>query len=290
LDVKVQAASGIELSCDGSDWKALVNLDDLISVHDGNYPTSVNQLPDYLEPISTGGDIEDGKIKMFYGEVLNDDDGNYVLTASRSIETESNGESSSGKFLAFDLFLKTTESKTIYLTSDSVVTYQGDDSYGIENAVRVAFVLEGNTINGSSLGVIQGLTSNNSDDVYIWEPNYDTHSLNGVKNAYDVYGITTSTTSGNRLQYDGVISDISSEDHIYLSEAKASNYSNLFKTVDVDIYSVSGNSNFMELFTLESGITKIRVYLWIEGQDVDCENNASVGNISFNLQFTTNPS
>ena len=24
--------------------------------------------------------------------------------------------------------------------------------------------------------------------------------------------------------------------------------------------------------------------------DVDCENNASVGDISFNLQFTTNPS
>ena len=30
--------------------------------------------------------------------------------------------------------------------------------------------------------------------------------------------------------------------------------------------------------------------MWVEGQDVDCENNASIGNMSLNLQFSTNPS
>ena len=30
--------------------------------------------------------------------------------------------------------------------------------------------------------------------------------------------------------------------------------------------------------------------MWIEGQDVDCENNASGGNIQFNLQMSTNSS
>ena len=29
--------------------------------------------------------------------------------------------------------------------------------------------------------------------------------------------------------------------------------------------------------------------MWLEGQDVDCENNASVGEISLNLQLSTNP-
>ena len=38
--------------------------------------------------------------------------------------------------------------------------------------------------------------------------------------------------------------------------------------------------------TLAEGITKIRVYMWVEGQDVDCENNASGTDIGFNLQFT----
>ena len=30
--------------------------------------------------------------------------------------------------------------------------------------------------------------------------------------------------------------------------------------------------------------------MWLEGQDVDCENKASVGNLTLALQFSTNPS
>ena len=40
------------------------------------------------------------------------------------------------------------------------------------------------------------------------------------------------------------------------------------------------------LMQLSRGVTKIRIYMWVEGQDVDCENNASGGNIEFNLGFT----
>ena len=35
-------------------------------------------------------------------------------------------------------------------------------------------------------------------------------------------------------------------------------------------------------------ITKVRIYFWVEGQDVDCENNASGGDISLKLQFSLN--
>ena len=41
-----------------------------------------------------------------------------------------------------------------------------------------------------------------------------------------------------------------------------------------------------KIFALSAGVTKVRVYMWIEGQDVDCENNASGTDISYNLQFT----
>ena len=52
----------------------------------------------------------------------------------------------------------------------------------------------------------------------------------------------------------------------------------------------TGNSAYQLLLNLQAGITKVRVYLWLEGQDVDCENNASVGDLAFSLQFSTNPS
>ena len=44
----------------------------------------------------------------------------------------------------------------------------------------------------------------------------------------------------------------------------------------------------IELMTLNKGITKVRIYMWVEGQDVDCENNASGGNINFDLKISTN--
>ena len=34
----------------------------------------------------------------------------------------------------------------------------------------------------------------------------------------------------------------------------------------------------------------MRIYIWIEGQDVDCENGSSSGDIEFRFQLTTNPS
>ena len=48
--------------------------------------------------------------------------------------------------------------------------------------------------------------------------------------------------------------------------------------------------NNKEIFSINSGITKIRLYAWLEGQDVDCENNSAVGNLDFKFQFSTNPS
>ena len=45
--------------------------------------------------------------------------------------------------------------------------------------------------------------------------------------------------------------------------------------------------NYKKVFDIQAGITKVRIYMWVEGQDVDCENNASGGSISYNLQFST---
>ena len=41
-----------------------------------------------------------------------------------------------------------------------------------------------------------------------------------------------------------------------------------------------------KVFSLKAGITKVRMYMWIEGQDVDREDDASGSNIAFDLQLT----
>lgn len=288
LNVKVQAEGSLEISADGTDWRTMVGREELVAVHSSTYPSSVNQLPTYLKPVSTGGNLSgNGFLQMFLGLVSSDNDGNYVLTATSSVENEGNGDNSDGSFVAFDLFLKTTEDKDLYLTNNSQVVYNGN-STGTENAVRVAFVVEGTVASGASIATIQSLATSDSNNVYIWEPNYDTHTATGVNNAKDVYGISTSQTGAAQIAYDGVISDISSG--VALGSAKANVYSNYFKSVTPKIYTPKGNTAYQNLFTLNAGITKVRVYMWLEGQDVDCENNASVGNLNFELQFSTNPS
>lgn len=283
LDVKVQAEGSLEISVDGSDWKSLVDMDSFSQI-DNTYPNNVNQFPTYLRPVSTGGNLSNnGFLEMFLGTVSSDNDGNYTLIADSSIET-----SGSGDFIAFDLFFRTTEAKQLYLTSESSVIHTDNASVGAENASRVAFIIEGVVPVGSALGTIQSLSTSDINDVYIWEPNYDVHTATGVRNAKDVYGVDINTSGERQLSYDGVISSIANG--ILLGDANSFNYPNNFKTVVPKISTIAGNTAYQSLFMLEAGITKIRVYMWLEGQDVDCENNASIANLSFNLQFSTNPS
>lgn len=283
LNVRVESQGGIEISADGTNWKSRLENDDLKNAIN-TYPTNVNQLPSKMEPVSTGGETIDGRLNMYYGLASNNSDGYYVLTTEK--QTDILG--GQGKYMAFDLFLKTNQESMIYLTRDSGANYVGEKYTGIENAIRFAFLNEGNVNTGSSLGTIQALKNASTSDVYIWEPNYNTHSLTGISNAYDTYGIVIGNNS-NKLDYDGVIGEINNNENILLGKANSTLYPNYFKQVDVDIATVNGFNNNQELLKLKSGITKIRVYIWLEGQDVDCENNAAVGNIEFKFQFSTNP-
>ena len=55
-------------------------------------------------------------------------------------------------------------------------------------------------------------------------------------------------------------------------------------SVDVDVATRSDFNTNQELFVMQDGVTKVRVYMWLEGQDVDSENNASFGNIDYYIQ------
>lgn len=288
IDVKVQTEGSLEISADGQDWKALVDYNNIISVHDTSYTTSVNQLPGYIKPVSTIGGLDsNGFMEMFLGIITDDREANYNLTSEKQTDREENGDEGEGAYLAFDIFLRTTDTKDLYLTSDSQVFYNGN-STGTENATRVAFIVEGNVPDGTNLGTVQAQFTTNTNNVYIWEPNYDTHTEHGIENARNVYGITTTETGAEALAYDGIKSSFTEQ--IRIENATRTLYPNYFGLVEPQIKTIKNNTAYQPLFTLERGITKVRVYMWLEGQDVDCENNASVANLTLALQFSTNPS
>lgn len=208
---------------------------------------------------------------MYYGNIGTNADGNYILTATK--ETDTNGET--GKYIAFDLFFKVDKESDIWITPTSGVKTTDTNDTGIKNASRIGFVVLGNTTAGAAVSDIQALNKGTSSSTYIWEPNYNIHTPAGIANARDVYGVTT-TADGTILPYSGVISDITDTDNILLGEATQTKDATKFKDVTITYQTKSGYTHYIPAFKLSNGITKVRIYMWVEGQDVDCENNASM--------------
>ena len=184
IDVTVASGSGIQISTNATNWKAIVNTDEI----NAGYTNHVNQMPSgQLNPVSTVKTITSDRLTMYKGVVKTNAGGQYILTTSELTDTAG----TAGDYMAFDLFLKSDYSTAtqIYLTAGSGVVHDtdGTDS-GIQNAARVGFLLLGNTNSGDSAANMQalangsGLTGGKSE-VYFWEPNYDTHTSTGVNNA-----------------------------------------------------------------------------------------------------------
>lgn len=281
LNVNVGAANGLQISADGTNWKTVLTNDDIDPDNvDNNYADNKNQIPTVMEPVSSIGEMAtDGTMKMFLGKVTSATTGELQLTADALTDAKGKGETA-GKYIAFDVFLKVDEDSMLSLTQDSNVTVKDNEtSKGLENATRTAFCVLGNTDSGASLSDIQKLNSNATS--YIWEPNYDAHTTTGVANAKNNYQITTtSPLDTNAVDYYGVKAAIetpvalNSKDATYFSQVTPAYKTK--KTVEADV----------QMFQLKAGITKVRIYMWVEGQDVDCENTASGSNIAFNVKFS----
>ena len=289
FDIHVETDGGLEISENAISWKGELTVDELKNAYK-TYPTSVNQIPGIMKPMSSGGNIDaNGFLNVFFGQADSNGGNSYYLTTYRKIEERTTEYSNEGDYIAFDVFVKTSTPKSLYLSSDSYVGPNSGESKGIENSARIAFIKEGNLPLDTAVATVQRLKTANNDNVIMWEPNYDVHTAHGVSNARSIYGIETTATNANVLSYDGVVGTVTNSARVDIRNANANNYPDLFQRVKIDIYTKSAYDKNNYLFELDPGITKIRIYMWLEGQDVDSENKASQGDITFKIQFTLNP-
>lgn len=286
LNVHVEAKGGLQISADGINWKTVLSNDDIAPDKLTTYAANVNQIPEILEPVSTTGNVTDGKMDMFYGVVTAATAenvgadiklGDFTLTTSKQVDTKG----TTGKYIVFDAFLKVDKNQPLALTENSDVKAdpaKGDDR-GLKNAARVAFVPSTKVAaDGDDTATIQGLTPDGT--ACIWEPNDDVHTAAAVSAASSIYGQTTSTTGAAPLSYYGVKAEIAKPVPLN-SKAEAS-----FAEVKPSIQTKEANDAVNKVCDLKKGITKVRIYMWVEGQDVDCENNASGSDITYDVQFS----
>jgi predicted ribosomally synthesized peptide with SipW-like signal peptide len=280
IDVTIEASNGLQISTDASSWKAILSNTDIT---DNAYSGNTNNLPESMVPVSTVGTIDsNGYMEMYKGVVAaNETSGNYELTATKAAEQEAN-------FIAFDVFLKVDSATNLQLTDASYVKASAESSdKGIKQASRVAFVIQGNGAAGTSASTLTGLKATADSPLYIWEPNSNLHTSAAVAHAIDTYGITT-TADGNAdaIEYYGIKNEITNG--VELSKTAGTDTTNFAKVTPAYVTEADDEGNItaaQNIFSLSAGITKVRVYMWIEGQDVDCENTASGTDIAFNVQF-----
>lgn len=295
IQVNVATSSGIQISTDAVNWKTIIENSDIATGYTGHsnqIPSNDQNANAQLTAVSTAGDLVGGKLQMFRGtDEANAITGAFELTAEQSVETAG----VTGDFVAFDFFLKydanDTTAKTLYFTNDTNVS--DPDGSGLGNASRVAFIVEGHQTSDVAASQALTLTSNDTANLYIWEPYPLTHTQKGLDNANSYYmdyltskSVTEplALTMASKLPYDGVKAAIETPILIKDTYADANGGANAayFNTVDT----VTTNADRTWWFTIQPGITKIRAYFWVEGQDVDCENNASGHNITLKFGFT----
>jgi len=308
IQVQVNATNGLQISHNAFDWSAKVTAAQLKTAVDNGYDSAKNYIPAIMLPSSSPireNPSAAGRMEMYSGSVDTDEDtGEYFLSSallsdeSQMVQKDpSDPNSTEGYYIVFDIFLKLDLPSKVYLKSTSNVTYAGDRSRGLENAARVAFMNLGN-VSSDEPSNAQSLATNSG--ITLWEPNFDVHTATGAQNGISVYGVSgLGLTGQERVPYRAVNKAFSNVNIKETDETHdtAANFINV--TPDIATPKTpTGNVAFPCLnnyddpadgsteLVMKSGITKLRVYMWIEGQDVDCENNASGTSINYTFDIT----
>ena len=210
--------------------------------------------------------------------------------------------------------------EAIYLddASQAIGVDAGSVKSGIENSVRIAFAQVGRVESNASQSLIQQISCASGVSgitpictnryAAIWEPNDKAHNTNAVKwyettcKKRDVTSGAYTTTQCDAIPSDYVSYVVSGEidetakvdvyDGLNGYTGTVATAANKNKLVAIDTFTdTEKDQNGMDrkpIFTLApNSVTKVRVYIYLEGQDVDNYDFASLGSaIKINFGFT----
>lgn len=284
---------------------------DDVKVYQADENDNLNYVPKELLPVSTVGTTAEGRLQFVTGEVTMDATGkSKIESVVACSETDivsgadiGSKEDNNGKhpYLVFDMYLRNVSAQSsdkLQLNAGSRVWVSastnpsvtggatqtvegvGKEDTGLEYSARVAFIPYKNTTDITSTGAsVRGLTATGGEQVAIWEPNALDHTQALVNsNSRGITAISQEvTTYGIKFGAAGsAISDVdSTTDTTNMSEQVTfkPDYTENGVSAATTITDINGN----DIELKPNQITKVRTYIWLEGQDPDCVNLASTG-------------
>ena len=204
----------------------------------------------------------------------------------RTVKSKENRPSKYNYYLAFDIFIKndtgSPKGDNLYFETSSKIfapDQSDEEIQGLVNSFRVGIVKVGSVPLNASVNEIQNIKCNNNCKSTIYEPNSKFHTPMSIERAkkYNVDlvdGYTFPTyafvKAGGPLFVKEIISGSSTVNRQYLTVQET------IKDEDLE----------EPLFEIPNGITKARVYVWIEGQDIDSlETDSNGSDVEITLNF-----
>lgn len=288
INMKVSTDTGLFISLDGVNFSSEIEVsrESIIDNITNVYPNHTNQwAANGLWTVSTIGipNSNTDKFSMFYGEIEKYRYGakkgqKYLIT----VPIRENAKNEGNRFVAFDVFFKNVsgspKSDNLYLTEYTFFDFDEDvddekieKMAGIMNSMRLGIVRIGDTTLKSTPEQIQNLNCNNNCVSVIYEPFSTVHTQKSIDDAAK-FGITL--TDGEYVPTYGVY-----KDGMYLNHK--SSFVNSGVDLDTEHFALQTTRRDEDfdtpLFQIPNGITKCRVYIWLEGQDIDSIETNSVG-------------
>ena len=307
----VEVAEGLEISLDAKNWSNGLVLGQNkeageLSIIDDAYSGHRNISPTEMLPVSTLGLVSGSQtdLQMLRGKITNSIQLSEIVAM---IETETNPDRTTYPgYFAFDVFLKNSSKQddiddVLQLNYDSSLEIMETEksSTGLQNTARVAFakyngtsdvMADQATILKETAGIGVGAGASQITDVAIWEPNSSDHVDYIVQNNNKITGAGANFTATTQMDtyalksnsIGATIADIYKWDG---SESNLAVQNVLQTTKSADDYTISegvqnlvSTSDGTSTFGIApNAVSRIRIYLWLEGQDVDCINYASHG-------------
>lgn len=283
------STDGIYISLDGVTWSSEVNVteNNLVSLLTESYPGHKTQWAQELGPVSAVR-IQDSNQQRynFYTHksqriVRPSYDNTDALDFFKLNEDKVTNQS---RFVAFDVFIKNITpspySDNLYIDTTSSFTNadpNNTDDTAL-NALRMAMIFSDVTSVDSDVDTIQNLGCNGRCRDFIFEPYAYNHSEISIKNAQR-HGVNL--VNGNFYETYGMIKP--GDDIKIWSGVKNDKVS-----IDPEHYILQDTMTSLErpIFQIPKGIVKARIYIWVEGQDIDIIEHISYGyKVSVSLNF-----
>lgn len=306
IDVKVTAATGISISADALNFDKEISMTDVINFAKERGTNSTLQMPEQLNPVSTAGIVGANTDYTFVRGMLGENSSvvaleNSTVNTTLGTDEEGNPTFTGGDYLAFDIYIKSSQDLDLKLASTTSISAldAASGTGNLESGLRMGFLPLGASTDTSTTGQQSSALALNKvqTDWKIWNPAPTLHHASTLSGYADgeselskgYYAANQATNEVEGLNTNGETAT---------DEEKAANANHYVKYLHKDVDGTtpayltlmdSTNAHYIQnpdadntysgnVFKVKAGINKVRIYVWLEGNDVDCVDAISISN------------